>query len=145
MAEKQHYVYVLQSMVNPKRTYVGYTVNPARRLRQHNGEIKGGAKYTTACRPYQMICYISGFADERSALQFEWRCHHPSGKPKRRKTRFDKFSGVDRRCKILQYVLGLDRWTCAALNCKSIPLTIHWLNPGLQIRCTDPHTQKCLC
>lgn len=30
------------------RTYVGITNNLKRRLRQHNGEIKGGAKYTTA-------------------------------------------------------------------------------------------------
>lgn len=31
-----------------KRTYLGVTNNLKRRLRQHNKEIKGGAKYTTA-------------------------------------------------------------------------------------------------
>jgi len=34
------------------RTYVGYTNNLKRRLRQHNGEIKGGARSTTALLKY---------------------------------------------------------------------------------------------
>lgn len=140
--DKRHYVYILQSITNPNRTYVGYTVNPSHRLRQHNKEIKGGAKYTSVGGPYEMICCVSGFADQRSALQFEWRCHHPSGKPRRKCSRFNKFKGVERRCKILQYVLGLDRWTYGADGCKSHPLVVHWLSPNLQIRCANPHTQE---
>ena len=31
-----------------KKTYLGVTVNMKRRLRQHNGELVGGAKYTTS-------------------------------------------------------------------------------------------------
>ena len=40
-------VYLLNHTTQNK-TYVGSTNNLARRIRQHNGEISGGAKYTTS-------------------------------------------------------------------------------------------------
>lgn len=39
-------LYLLENNVN-KKTYLGVSTNIQRRLRQHNNEIKGGAKYTT--------------------------------------------------------------------------------------------------
>lgn len=39
-------LYLLENDVN-KKTYLGVSTNIERRLRQHNNEIKGGAKYTT--------------------------------------------------------------------------------------------------
>jgi predicted GIY-YIG superfamily endonuclease len=43
----EYVVYVLINTSHNK-TYVGITNNPIRRLRQHNGELVGGAKYTTS-------------------------------------------------------------------------------------------------
>lgn len=54
------------------KTYVGATVDPNRRLRQHNGEISGGARATSG-RKWRRRYLIGGFADERAALRFEWR------------------------------------------------------------------------
>lgn len=43
-------------------TYVGITNNFTRRLRQHNGEIKGGARYTTSHKKNgEWLCY--GYID----------------------------------------------------------------------------------
>jgi len=42
--------YVVYVLVNTShnKTYIGITNNTIRRLRQHNGELVGGAKYTTS-------------------------------------------------------------------------------------------------
>lgn len=68
---KPWFCYMLQS-VDGARTYVGATVDPDRRLRQHNGEICGGARATKG-RCWKRRYLIGGFADERAALRFEWR------------------------------------------------------------------------
>ena len=64
-------VYLLVSPEGP--TYVGATVDLNYRLRQHNGEISGGAKATSKCSgSWKRVCHVEGFADECAALQFEW-------------------------------------------------------------------------
>ena len=69
------YVYLLLS--TNKTTYVGATVNLDRRLRQHNKEIKGGAKLTGRLvakgGKWERVCYVSGFPTWQCALQFEWK------------------------------------------------------------------------
>jgi len=72
--EKVHGVYILASL-DWKHTYVGYTVDFKRRLRQHNREIKGGAK-ATAGRKWQMILQITGLPDKHHALSLEWHLKH---------------------------------------------------------------------
>lgn len=53
-------------------TYVGITNNLKRRLRQHNGEIKGGAKYTTSRGPgWKIFCTIYPFDSKSEVMSFE--------------------------------------------------------------------------
>lgn len=69
---REHGCYLLRSC-NYNRLYIGYTVNFPRRIRQHNGEIKGGAKRTSKWRPWTPICHIRGFKNNHQALRFEYR------------------------------------------------------------------------
>ena len=55
-----YYIYLLHHE-NKNRTYLGITNNIRRRWRQHNGEIKGGAKATTALLGYGKWIVISAF------------------------------------------------------------------------------------
>jgi len=64
------YVYFLR---DGRRSYIGFTVDVFRRLRQHRGELAGGARYTKSWRnPPQLVAYISGFPTNRIALSYEW-------------------------------------------------------------------------
>ena len=72
-------------LTNGRKTYVGATKNFARRIRQHNQEIKGGAKYTK-CTPgeWRLLVRVEGFEDAKAtekeawctALSFEWHWKH---------------------------------------------------------------------
>ncbi|XP_051144307.1 structure-specific endonuclease subunit slx1 [Andrographis paniculata] len=64
-------VYLILSTNHPVRTYVGVTNNFSRRLKQHNGEVKGGAKSSRAGRPWICACLIEGFDDKSHAYSFE--------------------------------------------------------------------------
>jgi structure-specific endonuclease subunit SLX1 len=68
------YVYCLVS-TDGKATYVGATVDPQRRLRQHNQELVGGARATKRKDHWDFYCYCGPFEKIR-ALQFEWRWKH---------------------------------------------------------------------
>ena len=54
------------------RTYCGSTNNIVRRLRQHNGELSGGARCTKAGRPWFLVAIVSGRLDKRRALRCEF-------------------------------------------------------------------------
>jgi len=81
-------VYILKHP-DEARTYVGKTPDPARRLRQHRGEIAGGAKYTTRSvldpSKWFIAMVVQGFGTAREALRFEWSVkHHSSSRVVRR-------------------------------------------------------------
>ncbi|KAI9075399.1 hypothetical protein K1719_042649 [Acacia pycnantha] len=65
------FVYLIIATSPPIKTYVGVTTNFTRRLKQHNGEIKGGAKASRAGRPWVCACVICGFTDRSEACMFE--------------------------------------------------------------------------
>lgn len=69
MNEKVWVCYVLIHQ-NGHRTYCGMTGNFARRLRQHNGEISGGAKYTKG-GVWKPFFVVKGFSNQKEAMQFE--------------------------------------------------------------------------
>ena len=75
-----NYCYLLY-IPGTNRTYIGATNDPAHRLRQHNGELKGGAKATKG-KQWTQAFYLSGFPDWSTTLQFEWAWkYHSRGKP----------------------------------------------------------------
>jgi len=55
-----------------RRTYRGFTVDLAQRLRRHRKEIRGGARYTSRFRGCRLLAYVRGFQTQRQALSFEW-------------------------------------------------------------------------
>uniref|UniRef100_A0A6C0CZG1 GIY-YIG domain-containing protein n=1 Tax=viral metagenome TaxID=1070528 RepID=A0A6C0CZG1_9ZZZZ len=92
-------MYLVYLLKSDKYSYVGMTNNFTRRLRQHNKEIKGGARYTSNRDSWYPVLIIDGFQDMKSAMQCEWRL-------KRGK------KGVDGRIRYLNdYLLKNDKWT----------------------------------
>ena len=68
------------------KTYVGSTVNLNRRIRQHNGEIKGGAKYTRG-GSWQYYCVIFNLNNHKNTcLSEEWHIKWMTNKVKKAKS-----------------------------------------------------------
>ncbi|GAB2210733.1 hypothetical protein Drorol1_Dr00016016 [Drosera rotundifolia] len=79
-------VYLIASTNPPIKTYVGVTTDFPRRLKQHNGELNGGAKASRAGRPWICACLVQGFTDRSEACKFESNWKIFSRKlPRRRK------------------------------------------------------------
>ena len=68
-------VYCLESVAKPGRVYVGMTNNMPRRLRQHNGQLQGGARTTKGNRPWRVVYQIKGLT-KRQAGQLEYALKH---------------------------------------------------------------------
>ncbi len=93
------YVYLLQSTSGA--TYVGATIDPDRRLRQHNAELSGGARATAIRRSkgevWSRRCFVGPF-EKIEALRFEWRWKFLSRKR--------KGDPLEKRWKALEELLG---------------------------------------
>ena len=85
-------VYIIKS-ASGNQTYVGMTNNFARRIRQHNGEIQGGATYTHRAVDWYPICIIDGFETMVEAMQAEWALKR-RGRRRGAVGRFDRLNHI---------------------------------------------------
>lgn len=124
-------LYVLRAIDanSVKKTYVGVTKNFAHRLRQHNGEIKGGAKYTRGHK-WESVVLVEGFPSDRDARQLEWRLHRRTGRSRCR-------DRVRIRITDLAKALAMERWTKTAPKMET-------LRKQLVLRWRDPEQRKCV-
>lgn len=89
------------------KTYIGFTVDVDRRLRQHNREITGGARATAGSTDWKRTCFVHGFPTHRDALQFEWKWKHLSRKSVGK-------TPLQRRLEALQKLVSLEQSTSQA-------------------------------
>lgn len=80
MSSTEWWVYVIQSEEKrfgkrgrplPGFHYVGCTTDVRRRLRQHNGEIVGGGRYTSKHRPWVLRAVYGPYEGQSEALKAE--------------------------------------------------------------------------
>ncbi len=110
--------YLIRS-ASADRTYVGITKGLHRRLRQHDGALKGGAKATRGKGPWELVCCVADFPDGRAARQFEWRMHHPAKRGR----------GLRGRLRNLEQTLTMERWTKNAPPADDMRLRLLWNGP----------------
>jgi len=79
------FVYVIKSLAPrygkrgkslPGFFYVGASTDPLRRLRQHNGEIVGGGRYTSKHRPWELRAVYGTYLGQSEALRAERALKH---------------------------------------------------------------------
>tara|TARA_A100001011_G_C14111143_1_gene757056 strand:- start:116 stop:637 length:522 start_codon:yes stop_codon:yes gene_type:complete len=110
--QKKFYVYWI---VSGRCNYIGATVDPVKRLRQHCGCQTGGAKYTRG-KLWTYKCVISGFRIWNEALQCEWACKYYS-----RRCR-----GIESRKVAIENVLKRERWTSNSPLSSEVPLIVEY-------------------
>lgn len=96
--ENKYFCYIIAS---GSRTYNGYTVNLVRRLRQHNGELAGGARATSGKGPWRYISIMTAPSwTAVRAMQVEWSHKYPT----RRRPRPREYQGAEGRIRSMEQV-----------------------------------------
>ena len=67
MVKNMHFVYILRSLKEPKRLYIGKTEDLEKRLKEHN---HGDSIYTKKFLPWVLETYTA-FSSQQLANQFE--------------------------------------------------------------------------
>ncbi len=70
MTRQNWFLYMVRTASG--QLYTGITVDPARRLRQHAGELKGGAKALRGKGPLSLV-YQRAYEDRASASKAEYQ------------------------------------------------------------------------
>jgi predicted GIY-YIG superfamily endonuclease len=129
----RYFCYILKNRMPHEigKTYNGFTVNLEKRIRQHNGEIVGGAKFTrnNGGKTWHYYAIVTGFQDSNSALSCEWWIKKPTGARRRPL----KYCGPRGRVLGLQRVLEEHRFKGYSPN---ILYTV-WINKAY-LNCLNP-------
>lgn len=122
---RSYYCYLIYSNKIKNLTYNGSTPTLEKRIRQHNGELTGGAKATIRGRPWTYFAILTGFPNRRNCLSCEWKLKNPVNG-----LRVWKYSGMTGRIKALDLVLKSKKWTqpCTDMN-KDMKLHLWILKP----------------
>lgn len=116
---KVHYCYLLQSLGNPRKWYVGYSDDPITRLKQHNGQLVGGAKETNKDRPWKLVCCLSGMPNHQQGLIWEWAWQN------RKLARKPKGNKTPKYIYRLTQLISLDQVTSNAYPSRYIHLSLY--------------------
>ena len=107
--------YIIQ---NKGYTYAGVSPDPVKRLRKHNGEISGGAKYTKSKGAgWTHVCLVHGFQTKIQALQFEWASKHVPPRDS---------GGLANRLIKLYTLFNKPHWTSKSPAALTVPLQLEW-------------------
>lgn len=106
-----YYCYIIHN--GQDRTYNGYTTDPRRRLRQHNGELVGGAKATRGRGPWRFLAVLTSpeWDCVSTAMKHEWSIKYPTRRRPRPKLYEGGAGRVESLSKVFQH---MEATGCAA-------------------------------
>jgi len=128
---KKYFCYILQQTdIISSLNYVGYTVNYNRRIRQHNGIIKGGARFTKNRGPWQFLAVMTCSTwNNIRALQVEWLAKHPTRKRKRPKQFYGSIGRIKSLVEIFKRI-PIEENITIYIHPSYYPLTLNLMFPS---------------